>query len=154
MFSDVRHFISRRSRLEGICPSSADPQAAGPSQREHGHTLAAKGASDSAKVPPICVQCQLYADNKPLTLPKRTSYKAPKPDMEWDEWMQMPFEIANLPPTAILVFTLLEPDSSHGETIFGGTTLPLFGRKGYAAPLTQVTPTRTATPARLAQCRG
>lgn len=74
--------------------------------------------------------CQLYADNKPLSLSHRTSYKAFLSKLEWNEWMQIPFEIADLPPSAVLVFTLLDIAAPAEELIIGGSTMPLFGENG------------------------
>lgn len=102
----------------------------------------------------MCIVCQLYADSKPLALAQRTSYKPFQTKFEWNEWMTMPYAIADLPQSAMLVFTLMDIAAPERESIVGGTVLPLFGKKGYVSLLTQIPPARTAAATRLARRGG
>ncbi|WFD07652.1 phosphatidylinositol 3-kinase [Malassezia vespertilionis] len=79
---------------------------------------------------PLRVVCQLYADTKPIALPECTQYMPFADGYRWDRWIHIPYAIAALPIDAMLVFTVLDISMPDSQYVVGGTTLPLFGRKG------------------------
>ncbi|CAG8484223.1 3625_t:CDS:2 [Diversispora eburnea] len=54
----------------------------------------------------LYVTCQVYADNKPLTIPIRTCYKSFKNHWSWNEWLTIPLKYRDLPVTAHLALTV------------------------------------------------
>ena len=108
----------------------------------------------------LFVTCQLFADNKPLTIPSRTTFTgnadaavfvpcmaSPSASAtarsltlirtrcathSWNEWLSMPIKIRDLSPTAQLVFTLWDLYSPGRYTPIGGTTFRLFTQPKYA----------------------
>ncbi|CAB5209963.1 unnamed protein product [Rhizophagus irregularis] len=76
----------------------------------------------------LYVTCQLYADNKPLTIPIRTSYKSFKNHWLWNEWLTIPIKFCDLPITAQLVFTVWDIYGPRKAVPVGGTTFRLFGK--------------------------
>ncbi|WFC98087.1 phosphatidylinositol 3-kinase [Malassezia yamatoensis] len=90
-------------------------------------------ASQDAKnleVPSICVTCQLFADNKPLSLVRSTSCQLSDTRIVWNQCLNLSFQIADLPQTATLVFTILSFGSEAGTSVIGGSAMPLFDRDG------------------------
>ena len=77
---------------------------------------------------------QLWAESKPLTVPVQTAYKSFKNSRTWNEWLELPISISQLPLSAQLAITVwdLSPTGGEGarghEIPFGGTTLPLFDK--------------------------
>lgn len=75
---------------------------------------------------------QLWADSKPLTGPVQTAYHAFTKARSWNEWLELPIHISDLPLSSQLAITVwdLSPtggDGARGHAIpFGGTTIPLF----------------------------
>ncbi|CAI2174621.1 6179_t:CDS:10, partial [Funneliformis geosporum] len=76
----------------------------------------------------LYVTCQLYADNKPLTIPIRTSYKTFKNHWLWNEWLTIPVKFRDLPATAQLAFTIWDIYGPRKVVPIGGTTFRLFGK--------------------------
>ena len=75
---------------------------------------------------------QLWADSKPLVVPVQTAYKSFKNGRVWDEWLQLPISIHQLPLSSQLAITIwdLSPTGGSGAkghaVPFGGTTISLF----------------------------
>ncbi|KAI5796258.1 kinase-like domain-containing protein [Peziza echinospora] len=76
------------------------------------------------------ITAQLFADNKPLSVPIQTRYKALKGNRKWNEWLKLPIRISDCPRSAQLAMTVWEPagvtDAVGGRRAFGGTTIALF----------------------------
>ncbi|PWZ02567.1 phosphatidylinositol 3-kinase [Testicularia cyperi] len=87
------------------------------------------GAQQSA-YPDLYVVCRLYSDNKPLTVPVKTAYKPFRNNHHWGEWITLPYKLCDLPLGAQLSFTVHDVTSSSTTRIIGGTTFPLFNKKG------------------------
>ena len=85
------------------------------------------------------VTAQLWADSKPLGVSTQTSYKHFKNSRTWNEWLDLPVSIKDVPQSTQLALTVwdLSPfggDNAHGHAIpFGGTTVPLFEQDGTLA---------------------
>lgn len=82
------------------------------------------------------VKCELYSDNKPLALPVYTKLSRPtSPEdamsLAWDEWIEFPYPVAELPLGAQVVLTVMDLAGPSSDTCLGGTTLYLFGKRGY-----------------------
>ncbi|SJX60500.1 related to phosphatidylinositol 3-kinase [Sporisorium reilianum f. sp. reilianum] len=80
--------------------------------------------------PDLNVECRLYSDNKPLSVPVKTAYKPFRNNHQWNEWITLPYKLCDLPLGAQLTFTVYDVASSNASRIIGGTTLPLFSKKG------------------------
>ncbi|ORX92228.1 phosphatidylinositol 3-kinase [Basidiobolus meristosporus CBS 931.73] len=74
----------------------------------------------------LYVTCQIFADNKPLTVAVRTPYKQFKNRWVWNEWITVPIKYKDLPANAQLTFTVWDIASPRKTIPIGGTTLPLF----------------------------
>jgi phosphatidylinositol 3-kinase len=115
----------------------------------------------AAAIPPIAadglfstlsdlyVTCQLLADNKPLTIPFRTSYKAFKNTytsvscgtrlvcvgvfmdclVRWNEWITLPIRYCDLPLSSQITFTVWDVAGPRAAVPAGGTTFRLFSKK-------------------------
>ncbi|KAH6909088.1 atypical/PIKK/PI3K protein kinase [Coprinopsis sp. MPI-PUGE-AT-0042] len=77
----------------------------------------------------LYVTCQLIADNKPLTIPYRTSFKAFKNTYTWNEWITFPVKYCDLPASAQIAFTVWDIGGPRTAVPVGGSTFRLFGKK-------------------------
>ncbi|KAG7092293.1 hypothetical protein E1B28_008655 [Marasmius oreades] len=112
----------RISQLEGNrTPKSFTEILENPQLRFHG--LQSPTLSD------LYVTCQLVADNKPLTIPFRTSFKAFKNAYIWNEWITFPVRYCDLPLGAQITFTVWDIAGPRAAAPVGGTTFRLFGKK-------------------------
>ncbi|TFK20725.1 atypical/PIKK/PI3K protein kinase [Coprinopsis marcescibilis] len=73
--------------------------------------------------------CQLIADNKPLTIPYRTSFKAFKNTYTWNEWITFPVRYCDLPANSQITFTVWDIGGNRNPVPVGGSTFRLFGKK-------------------------
>ncbi|KAI7867738.1 phosphatidylinositol 3-kinase, partial [Spinellus fusiger] len=78
--------------------------------------------------PDFHVTVQLYGDNKPLTVPLQTSYKAFKSHWSWNEWLTLPIKYCDLPASAQYAITVWDTVGPRKVVPVGGTTFPLFGK--------------------------
>ncbi|KAI9268862.1 kinase-like domain-containing protein [Phascolomyces articulosus] len=74
------------------------------------------------------VTVQLFGDNKPLTVPVRTSYKAFTNKHSWNEWLTLPLKYCDLPSSAQCAITVWDIVGPRKPVPVGGTTLELFGK--------------------------
>lgn len=99
----------------------------------------------------IYVTCQLVADNKPLTITTRTSFKAFKKDYtcvlncgirlvhsywmynRWNEWITLPIRYCDLPLNSQITFTVWDIAGPRAAVPVGGSTFRLFGKKWWAS---------------------
>ncbi|CAE6473533.1 unnamed protein product [Rhizoctonia solani] len=77
----------------------------------------------------LFVTCQIVADNKPLTIPHRTSFKAFKNTYTWNEWITFPLKYRDLPLNAQITFTVWDIEGPRTSAPVGGTTFRMFGKK-------------------------
>ncbi|KAL5485774.1 VPS34 [Sanghuangporus weigelae] len=77
----------------------------------------------------LYVTCQLVADNKPLTIPFRTAFKAFKNSYMWNEWITLPIRYCDLPLSSQITFTVWDIEGPRSAAPVGGTTFRLFGKK-------------------------
>ncbi|KIY68853.1 atypical PIKK PI3K protein kinase, partial [Cylindrobasidium torrendii FP15055 ss-10] len=77
----------------------------------------------------LYVTCQLVADNKPLTIPFRTSFKAFKSSYTWNEWITLPIRYCDLPMNAQITFTVWDIAGPRNAVPVGGSTFRMFGKK-------------------------
>lgn len=69
------------------------------------------------------------ADNKPLTIPFRTSFKAFNTSYIWNEWITLPINYCDLPLGAQITFTVWDIAGPRTPMPVGGSTFRLFGKK-------------------------
>ena len=81
------------------------------------------------------ITCTPFADNKPLTLPFRTSLKpslatggSNAPTLSWNEWIELPILYNNLHLSTQLDFTVWDIDAPRKIIVVGGATFSLFGK--------------------------
>ncbi|KAH9846234.1 atypical/PIKK/PI3K protein kinase [Lenzites betulinus] len=91
--------------------------------------LRSHGVQQSPGFSDIFVTCQLVADNKPLTIPFRTSFKAFKKDYTWNEWVTLPIRYCDLPLNAQVTFTVWDIAGPRSAIPVGGSTFRMFGKK-------------------------
>ncbi|KAG1204363.1 hypothetical protein G6F70_000580 [Rhizopus microsporus] len=92
-----------------------------------------EGQSDTWRIkdkplPDLYVTVQLFGDNKPLTVPVRTSYKAFKNHWSWNEWLTLPIKYCDLPASAQFAITVWKANGPRKVQPVGGTTLRVFGK--------------------------
>ncbi|KZP27427.1 atypical/PIKK/PI3K protein kinase [Athelia psychrophila] len=83
----------------------------------------------SSTLSDLYITCQLIADNKPLTIPFRTSFKAFKNNYTWNEWITFPIRYCDLPLSSQITFTVWDIAGPRSATPVGGCTFRLFGKK-------------------------
>ncbi|KAN0063522.1 Phosphatidylinositol (PI) 3-kinase [Thecaphora frezii] len=86
--------------------------------------------AQKARYPDLYVECRLYSDNKPLTVPVKTAYKPFRNHHSWSEWITLPYKLCDLPLNAQLAFTVYDVAGSTSTRVIGGTTFRLFSKKG------------------------
>ncbi|SJK99956.1 related to phosphatidylinositol 3-kinase [Armillaria ostoyae] len=112
----------RINQLEGIRhPRSFSELLNKPELRFHG--------VQSATLSDLYVTCQLVADNKPLTIPFRTAFKAFKNSYTWNEWITLPIRYCDLPLNSQITFTVWDIAGPRIAVPVGGSTFRLFGKK-------------------------
>ena len=93
----------------------------------------------------LYVSCQLLADNRPLTIPFRTSFKAFKNNYtcafyhrhltpadhlyRWNEWITLPIRYCDLPLSSQITFTVWDIGAPRTAVPVGGSTFRMFGKK-------------------------
>ncbi|KAH9943716.1 atypical/PIKK/PI3K protein kinase [Amylocystis lapponica] len=87
------------------------------------------GVQQSPDLSDLYVTCQLVADNKPLTIPFRTAFKAFKKDYTWNEWITLPIRYCDLPLSSQITFTVWDIAGPRSAVPVGGSTFRLFGKK-------------------------
>ncbi|CEP14473.1 hypothetical protein [Parasitella parasitica] len=80
-------------------------------------------------LPDLYLTVQLFADNKPLTVPVKTSYKAFRNHWSWNEWLTLPIKYCDLPSSAQFAITVWKTIGPRKVKPIGGTTLRLFGKQ-------------------------
>ncbi|KAK4513454.1 uncharacterized protein ATC70_005455 [Mucor velutinosus] len=80
-------------------------------------------------LPDLYITVQLFGDNKPLTVPVKTSYKAFRNHWSWNEWLTLPIKYCDLPSSAQFAITVWETIGPRKVKPVGGTTLRLFGKQ-------------------------
>ncbi|KAL9935214.1 hypothetical protein V8E36_005562 [Tilletia maclaganii] len=119
----------RISSLQGRLPRLSRVQLLldDPSAKEWGvHQV----KEEDGEMPDLYVECQLWSDNKPLSIPFRTSHKVLGSSLQWKEWITIPIRLCDLPVNAQLVFTVHDSAAAGKTHVIGGTTFRLFGKKG------------------------
>ncbi|KAF9484364.1 phosphatidylinositol 3-kinase [Pholiota conissans] len=121
--SDLKLPVTFRiSQLEGVRkPNTFTEILENPELRFHG--------VQSITLADLYVTCQLIADNKPLTIPFRTSFKAFRNTYTWNEWITLPIRYCDLPLSSQITFTVWDIGGPRTAIPVGGSTFRLFGKK-------------------------
>ncbi|KAG2347900.1 hypothetical protein BDR05DRAFT_996232 [Suillus weaverae] len=93
-----------------------------PERRFHG--------AQSSALSDLYVSCQLLADNKPLTIPFRTSFKAFKNSYMWNGWKTLPIWYCDLPLSSQIPFAVWNIRVPPAVPV-GGSTFRMFGKKWF-----------------------
>lgn len=78
----------------------------------------------------LYVTCQVYSDDRELTLPVRTSHKSFSSRWNWNEWLTLPLRFSDLPRNAVLALTIYDCYGPRRSEPIGGTTISFFGKHG------------------------
>uniref|UniRef100_A0A6M2DLC6 Phosphatidylinositol 3-kinase catalytic subunit type 3 n=1 Tax=Xenopsylla cheopis TaxID=163159 RepID=A0A6M2DLC6_XENCH len=78
----------------------------------------------------LIVNCQIFANGKPLSLPTTTSYKAFTTRWNWNEWVTLGVQFSELPRNAVLCLTVYDSAGPGRMLPVGGTSISLFGKYG------------------------
>ncbi|KAK0535321.1 Phosphatidylinositol (PI) 3-kinase [Tilletia horrida] len=128
--SDVSFDLSVRvSSLQGRLPRLNRVQLLLENPKAHEWGIHQTSDEDGT-YPDLYVECQLWADNKPLSIPFRTAHKVLNASLQWKEWINIPVRLCDLPHNAQLTFTVHDSAAAGSTNIIGGTTFRLFGKKG------------------------
>jgi len=84
--------------------------------------------------PSLIVEAQVYGGASPLSVAVRTAYKPPAPihrvaplkTHQWNEWLELPVLISQLPLDACVLLTVWGPSGHSDPDIYCGAVLPLF----------------------------
>jgi len=77
----------------------------------------------------LFVVAQIFANNKPLTPPIRTGERSMDQNGRWEEWLNFPIKIADLPQTAQLCMTVWDLYGPQKYVAVGGTSFRLFTKQ-------------------------
>lgn len=86
----------------------------------------------------LYVEIQVFGNANPLCLPVRTVYKPPPPSHrassvkshQWNEWVELPILISQLPRDSLLLLTVRGPSGKARSQIYCGCVAPLFASNG------------------------
>lgn len=78
----------------------------------------------------LLIQCTLESDCKPLCPPIQTSYKYFTNTWNWNEWIEFPIDVCDLPRDTVIVFTILDSISPSKTVILGKAFVSIFGHQG------------------------
>ncbi|KAJ3163607.1 Phosphatidylinositol (PI) 3-kinase [Geranomyces michiganensis] len=85
-------------------------------------------ASRPKELSDLYITCQLFADNKAVTLPMRTAHHSFSNHWTWNEWLNIPLRYRDLPLSSQLAFTIWDVYAPRKAVPLGGTTFRLFGK--------------------------
>jgi phosphatidylinositol 3-kinase len=77
----------------------------------------------------LYVECQIFNDGKPVCLPCQTSHKTFVNRWSWNEWLQLPILVKDIPRTANLALTVYDILGPGKAEPVGGSTVSLFGKR-------------------------
>ncbi|KAL5005430.1 hypothetical protein ScPMuIL_018886 [Solemya velum] len=78
----------------------------------------------------LYVTCQVFDEGRPIALPVNTCYKSFSTRWNWNEWLELPLKYSDLPRNAVLALTIWDIYGTNETRPVGGTTIPLFGKRG------------------------
>ncbi|KAI8918613.1 kinase-like domain-containing protein [Powellomyces hirtus] len=87
-----------------------------------------RAACQTRELSDLYITCQLFADNKAITLPIRTAHHSFNAHWTWNEWLTIPLRYRDLPLGSQLTFTVWEAYAPRRAVPLGGTTFRVFGK--------------------------
>lgn len=78
----------------------------------------------------LLIECVLESDSKPLCPPMQTTYKYFTNQWNWNEWIEFPIAICDLPRDTIVVIKILDSVSPSKTVILGKAFVSVFGHQG------------------------
>lgn len=95
---------------------------------EHPH-LIYSGLEDN-NCPDLLIECQLESNSKPLCPPMQTTYKYFTNSWSWNEWIEFPISICDLPRDTVVVVKIYDSISPSKTVIVGKAFVSTFGHQG------------------------
>lgn len=78
----------------------------------------------------LLLECSLDSDSKPLCPPMQTTYKYFTNQCNWNEWIEFPIAICDLPRDTIVVVKIYDSISPSKTVILGKAFVSVFGHQG------------------------
>ena len=78
----------------------------------------------------LLIECVLESDSKPMCPPMQTTYKYFTNQWNWNEWIEFPIAICDLPRDAVVVIRILDSASPSKTVIVGKAFVSVFGHQG------------------------
>lgn len=78
----------------------------------------------------LLIECVLESDSKPLCPPMQTTYKYFTNQWNWNEWIEFPITICDLPRETIVVIKIIDSVSPSKTVIIGEAFVSVFGHQG------------------------
>lgn len=78
----------------------------------------------------LLIQCILESDSKPLCPPMQTTYKYFNTQWNWNEWIEFPIAICDLPRDTTVVVKIYDSISPSKTVIVGKAFVSVFGHQG------------------------
>lgn len=78
----------------------------------------------------LLIECQLESNSKPLCPPMQTSYKYFTKKWSWNEWIEFPISISDLPRDTAVVVKIYDSISPSKTVIVGRAFVSIFGHQG------------------------
>jgi len=78
----------------------------------------------------LLIECVLECDSQPLCPPMQTTYKYFTNHWNWNEWIEFPIAICDLPRETIVVIKILDSISPSKTVILGKAFVSIFGHQG------------------------
>lgn len=78
----------------------------------------------------LLVECQLESDSKPLCPPMQATYKYFNNKWSWNEWIEFPISICDLPRDTSVVIKIYDSISPSKTVIVGKAFVSVFGHQG------------------------
>ena len=78
----------------------------------------------------LLIECVLESETEPLCPPMQTTYKYFTTQWNWNEWIEFPVAICDLPRDTIVVIKILDSTSPSQTVILGKAFVSIFGHQG------------------------
>lgn len=110
--------------LEGTRPSPNLEQLIQDSNLIH------SGTEDDTSCANLLIECTLESNSEPLCPPMQTTYKYFTNQWNWNEWIEFPIAICDLPRDSVVVAKIYDSISPSKSVIVGTAFVSIFGLQG------------------------
>lgn len=87
------------------------------------------GLEDNARAD-LLIECTLDSDSRPLCPPMQTTYKYSAQHRSWNEWIEFPIAICDLPRDTIVVIKIFDAINPSKTVMLGKALVTAFGHQG------------------------